>query len=276
MKIKKSFRVLSIALIFNFLFLNNSFAVLDGEVQPNNKWVVAITFKSGSRVQLCSGVLIQPTTVMSAKHCAFDPKGEKFSKITINAPGSKFTFPHTKNMEVREVTNIIFAEEPENKKNVDEGDVAFYKFDKPFKNYKLPEIGTPAQIATLKPWSLIKGYGYGTSGDGRSKYSPIPSRYELSWGNDDHAVFGNVVTIASVASTACAGDSGGPITAFLKNKKEILIGIASSIANIGVSGCENLNATKMYYMNFNLVNLDLCFYLDVSAVFCLRLDAVDF
>ena len=159
-------------------------------------------------------------------------------------------------MELREITKVISVKEPKNKWNDDEGDVAFLKFDQPFTNYQLPTIGTPSQIATLKPWSLIKGYGYGTIGDGLSKYSPIPLRYELSWGNDDHAVLGTVVLIASVTSMACAGDSGGPITGILDDNQEVLIGVAASIANKGTSGCEKINPTKMYYLNFNL-NEDL-------------------
>lgn len=254
MRNAKILRAVSIGLILNLLSPNNSFAVLNGEAQINNKWVVAITFKSGSRVQLCSGVLVQPTLVMTAKHCALDPKGKIFSKVMINSPGSKFNYPPSKNMELREVTKVIFPNEPESKMNEDEGDVAFLKFAKPFKNFKLPEIGTPDEIATLKPWSPIKGYGYGTNGLGASKYSPIPSRYELSWGNDDHAVFGNVVTIASFTSSACSGDSGGPITAFLSNKKEILIGIAARVAVFGAGVCEDSKAKRMNYINFNLVN----------------------
>ena len=76
----------------------------------------------------------------------------------------------------------------------------------------------------------------------------------MSWGYDDHAILGTVVLIASVTSMACAGDSGGPITAFLDDNQEILIGIAASIANKGTSGCEKINPTKMYYLNFNLIN----------------------
>ena len=229
-------------------------AVMNGEEQPENKWVVAITIKNGNREQLCSGVLIQPTIVLTAKHCALNPKGKKFSKITINAPGSKFNFPFTEDMELRTVTKVIAPKEPKNKWNDDEGDLAFLKFAEPFSNYQLPVIGTEEQIASLHTWSLIKGYGYGTIGDGLSKYSPIPRRYELSWGYDDHAILGTVVLIASVTSMACAGDSGGPITAFLDDNREILIGVAASIANKDTSGCEKINPTKMYYLNFNLIN----------------------
>ena len=250
-------RVVSLGLVLNLLLINNSFGVLNGEEQADNKWVVAITIKNGNRQQLCSGVIIKPTIVVTAKHCAQNSKGKKFSKILINAPDSKFNFPHKKDMELREVSKIIVPKEPKNKWNDDEGDVAFLKFDLPFTNYQLPDIGTPEEIATLKPWSEIKGYGYGTTGDGISKYSQIPRRYNLSWGNDDHAVLGTVVLIASVSSMACAGDSGGPITAFLENGKEILIGVAASIANKGASGCETLNPTKMYYLNFNLINPNL-------------------
>ena len=247
-------RAISLGVVLNLFTINNSFAVLDGEEQLNNKWVVAITIVNGNREQLCSGVLIKPTIVMTAKHCALNSKGKKFSKIFINAPGSKFYFPHNQDMELREVTRVIAPKKPKNKWNNDEGDVAFLKFTVPFTSFTLPMIGTPAQIATLKPWSLIKGYGYGTTGDGLSKYSPIPRSYVLSWGNDDHAVLGTVVLIASVTSMACSGDSGGPITAFLDDNQEILIGIAASIANKGPSGCEELNPTKMYYLNFNLIN----------------------
>lgn len=247
-------KIIKIGLILNFIFLDSSIAVFNGEEQPDNKWVVAITIKNGSRYQLCSGVLIKATVVMTAKHCSVNSKGKKFSKIVINSPGSRFNFPHTQDMEMREVTKVLVPKEPKNKWNDDEGDVAFLKFDEPFTSYELPEIGTTAQIATLKPWSVIKGYGYGVTGDGLSKYSPTPRRYDLSWGNDDHAVLGSVVLIASVSSIGCAGDSGGPITAFLDDNKEILIGVAASIGNKGSNGCEKLNLTKMYYLNFNLVN----------------------
>jgi hypothetical protein len=244
--------VLSFLMIGAYIFPVG--AVMNGEVQPENKWVVAITIKNGNRAQLCSGVLIRPNTVITAKHCAINSKGKRFPKIEINAPGSRFNFPHTSDMEMREVTKVIPVKEPKNKWNDDEGDVAFLKFDRPFTNFELPSIGTPAQIASLKPWSIIKGYGYGTTGDGLSKYSHDPLRYQLSWGNDDHAVLGTVVLIASVTSMACSGDSGGPVTAFLEDNQEILIGVAASIANKSANGCEKINPTKMYYMNFNFIN----------------------
>ena len=251
---KKALGIISLILIILDLLAPPAKAVLNGEPQPDNKWVVAITSKDKNRAQLCSGVLIETTTVVTAKHCAINEQGKKFQSIQINAPGAKYSFPFNTSMELRNVTKVIAAKVIKNKWNNDEGDIAFLRIDKPFSNFELVKIGTPEQIATLKPWSLIKGYGYGTTGDGTSKYSEIPRRYDLSWGNDDHAVMGTLVFIASVSSMACAGDSGGPVTGILDDGQEVLLGAAVSIGNKDSSGCEQVNLTRMYYLNFNLIN----------------------
>ena len=232
---------------------NSASAVLNGEIQKANPWTVAITIQSGSKILLCSGVLVETTTVMTAKHCVVDAKGQISPKILINAPGNNYTFPPTDAMEQQLVSKVVLVPEEPTKQVPDEADVAFLKFSQPFKEFSLPEIATPDQIAQLKTWSIIKGYGYGAVGETNSNYSKELRQYDLSWGNDDHNRQLNVVLIASASSIGCSGDSGGPITAFLDEKREVLIGIAASIINQGSNGCAQRDLNQLYFENFNLV-----------------------
>lgn len=241
------------ALSLNLLFSPQAHSVSNGLIQLDNKWTVAITIEYGKKAQLCSGVLIQPTTVMTAKHCVVSSKGQVYKNITINSPGSNYQFPLQKSMELRTVTKVI----PSKLKSLydvpDQGDVAFLKFKSPFSNYELPEIATKAQIDSLKPWSQIRGYGYGKTGDGVTHYSNLPVQYELSWGNDDHAFTDNVVLIAGASGIGCSGDSGGPITAFLDDNREVLIGVAASLLSQGKNGCATRTFNRLFYESFNLV-----------------------
>lgn len=227
-------------------------AVLNGEIQDKNSWVVAVTIQSGGKTLLCSGVLVDTTTVMTGKHCVVDSKGAVSSNILVNQPGANYYFPATPEMQQRRISKVILVPTEPIDKVPDAGDVAFLHFTEPFSNFSIPEVATEDQLKSLKPWSIIKGYGYGATGENGSIYSKELRQYDLSWGNDDHNRVSNVVLIASASSIGCSGDSGGPITAFLEDKREVLIGIASSIVNQGSNGCAQRDLNQLYFENFNM------------------------
>lgn len=227
-------------------------SVFNGEIQDKNSWVVAITIQNGGKTLLCSGAIVEKTTVMTGKHCVIDSKGIVSSNILINQPGANFYFPATSEMQQRRVSKVVLVPTEPTKEVPDAGDIAFLHFAEPFSNFTIPEIATEDQLKSLKPWSIIKGYGYGATGEDASIYSKELRQYNLSWGNDDHYRVANVVLIASASSIGCSGDSGGPITAFLEDKREVLIGVASSIVNQGSNGCAQRDLNQLYFENFNL------------------------
>ena len=228
-------------------------AVFDGEIQDKNSWVVAVTIQSDGKTLLCSGAIVDKTTVITGKHCVVDSKGLVSSNILINQPGANYYFPATSEMQQRRVSKVVLVPTEPTKEVPDAGDIAFLHFAEPFSNYSIPEIATEAQLNSLKPWSIIKGYGYGATGEDELLYSKELRQYNLSWGNDDHYRVANVVLIASASSIGCSGDSGGPITAFLDDKREVLIGVASSIVNQGSNGCAQRDLNQLFFENFNLV-----------------------
>jgi hypothetical protein len=228
-------------------------SVFNGEIQDKNSWVVAITIQNGGKTLLCSGAIIDKTTVMTGKHCVVDSKGIVSSNILINQPGAYFYFPATAEMQQRRVSKVALVPIQPTKYVPDAGDIAFLHFAEPFSNFTIPEIATEDQLKSLKPWSIIKGYGYGATGEDGSIYSKELRQYNLSWGNDDHYIDSNVVIIASATSIGCSGDSGGPITAFLEDEREVVIGVAASIINQGSNGCAQRDLNRLYFENFNLV-----------------------
>ena len=234
-------------------------AVLNGIEMPNNKWAVAIVSFKGTRAELCSGVLVETTTVMTAKHCVADKFGKLADKVVVTAPQSNFNFPIPSDLEQQVVKDFKLASPNPDKSMVDKSDIAALILPKPFSNFELLRIAMPSDVASLHTWSTIKGYGYGGIGDKILKYSPTLRQYDLSWGNDDHSVDGDLVTIASASSIGCAGDSGGPITAFLDSKEEVLLGVAVSLSIEGSNGCGQISFNQLFYENFNLIypHLDL-------------------
>ena len=244
-----------IALLFALLLIlimEPAQAVFNGDIQDKNSWVVAVTINSGGKTLLCSGVLVETTTVMTGKHCVVDSKGVISSDISINQPGANYYFPATPEMQQRRISKLVLVPTEPINKVPDAGDIAFLHFTEPFSDFSIPEVATEEQLKSLKPWSIIKGYGYGATGESGSIYSNQLRQYDLSWGNDDHNRVSNVVLIASASSIGCSGDSGGPITAFLEDKREVLIGVASSIVNQGSNGCAQRDLNQLYFENFNL------------------------
>jgi secreted trypsin-like serine protease len=229
-------------------------AVFNGDIQDKNSWVVAITIQSGGKTLLCSGAIVEPTTVMTGKHCVVDSKGIVSSNILINQPGANFYFPATSEMQQRRVSKVVLVPTGPTKEAPDAGDIAFLHFAEPFSNFTIPEVATEDQLKSLKPWSTIKGYGYGATGEDGSIYSKELRQYNLSWGNDDHYIVSTVVIIASASSIGCSGDSGGPITALLEDKREVLIGVAASIVNQGSNGCAQRDLNQLFFENFNLAH----------------------
>ena len=240
--------------LLTILAIQPAQSVFNGVIQDKNSWVVAVTVQSGGKTLLCSGAIVESTTVMTGKHCVVDSMGKVSSNVLINQPGTNFYFPATSEMQQRRVTKVVLVPTEATKQVPDAGDIAFLHFTEPFRNFTIPEIATEDQLKSLKPWSTIKGYGYGATGEDGSIYSKELRQYNLSWGNDDHYIVSNVVIIASASSIGCSGDSGGPITALLEDKREVLIGVASSIVNQGSNGCAQRDLNQLFFENFVLAH----------------------
>jgi hypothetical protein len=182
----------------------------------------------------CTGVLWQPTIVITAAHCIFESSGTLKSPLTVRGLVNKewissdvagvrapLTFTGT-------TGNSIYSGQSDS-------DIAFLILkNKIWESQLFPNL----RLATSTDWERFKtsytglevhGFGYlnneGTTAD-EPKSAFFAVQPNLSAGNKDWAV------MQSINSSLCQGDSGGPAIYYREAEKAlILVGIV-----VGISG----------------------------------------
>lgn len=230
-----------LSLIFAFVSLGpqNSFASRGGVEDLQNKFVVGITYKDNGLPQLCSGVAISPTIVATAAHCVTSHHGGALTEFAFTDPGVDIETSVMPN----EVISIAKAEQ----------DLAFITLKSPLRDGKYLKIADSKIVSSLREGASLTGYGYGAVFEEFTLYSKFVRKYPILW-NPNASVQGsaNTFEVTSTTSTACAGDSGGPITAMIDNE-EVLLGVMASAAGV-TSACGNQGADGKFRMKITLVS----------------------
>jgi hypothetical protein len=235
-----SAKLLLACLFLSSLSASQTSASRGGVEDPGNKFTVGFTYNDGTIPSVCSGILIAPKIIVTARHCVRNDNGVDGSGYNFTNPGARIDGPAT----AAKVSRIIISDE----------DLAFIILDISLSGGSYLKVADEATIATLADLSPVVGYGYGAVFEPAAPFSPLVRSYGLDWrsqGRDSKMV--NTFELTSNKASACRGDSGGPITAKLANGEIALLAVMSGAANVQGT-CGSLGSDGLYRMRVTLVS----------------------
>lgn len=231
---------LAISLFVSSLVASPANASRGGVEDPNNKFTVGFTFNDGPTPSVCSGILIAPKIIVTARHCVRSDSGVDGTDYIFTDPGARLDGPGS----IAKISRVAISDE----------DLAFIVLDIPLKGASYFKVADMATIAALTDLTPIFGHGYGAVFESSSPYSPLVRKYVLNWritGKDPK--LSNTYELTSSVATACLGDSGGPITTTTANGDLVLVAIVTSAANVE-SACGTPGLDGLYRMRVTLVH----------------------
>ena len=235
-----NFLLLSISLCVSSFVVSPALASRSGAEDPNNKFTVGFTFKEGLTPSFCSGILIAPKIVVTARHCVKSDSGIDGSNYLFTNPGAIIDGAPS----FAKVARIVISDE----------DLAFIILDLPLSGDTFLRIADKATIEALTYMYPLSGHGYGAVFETSASYSSIVRKYSLDWtpsGQDSNSR--NTYELVSSLSTPCRGDSGGPITATLASGEQVLLGVLSGAANVQ-NACGTPGPDGLYRIKVTLVH----------------------
>jgi hypothetical protein len=207
---------------------------------PSNRFTIGFTYKDGTTPSVCSGTLIAPTIIATARHCVRSESGVDGADYIFTDPGARLDGPGS----IAKISRVALSDE----------DLAFIVLDIPLKGASFLKVADSATIAALTDLTTLFGHGYGAVFESSSPYSPLVRKYALEWrssGKDSKLT--NIFELTSSSATACVGDSGGPITTTTTNGDQVLVAIVTSAANVE-SACGTQGLDGLYRMRVTLVH----------------------
>lgn len=228
-----------LTLLLSNLFLSPVDASRGGIEDTNNKFTVGFTYKDGTIPSVCSGILIAPTIIVTARHCVRNDAGISGSEYVFSNPGAAVDGIGA----AAKVLRVAISEE----------DLAFIVLDTALKGATYLKIADAAMTSSFLDLAPLTGYGYGAVFETSMPYSSLVRKYALDWrisGKDMKLT--NTYELTSSSATACRGDSGGPITATLADGKQVLLAVMSGAANVQ-SACGTAGLDGLYRMRVTLV-----------------------
>jgi len=233
-----------------------------GIEEPGNSFTVGFTFKFGSVDQLCSGALISPTVIATARHCVYSSAGEYATDYIFSPPGTELDAAINPNLIPVKVKRLVLDPNFKSDLNNRVNDIAFIQLDKALGTKGFIKIASKANIQAIET-STVYGYGYGAVFETGINYSVYPRRYSLDWiKSETQTILSNTFSLPSKINSACRGDSGGPIVAKTPTGESILIGLLSGAADV-VDNCGTKSSDGNFYMRLTAAHPFLPLIVDI-------------
>lgn len=251
---RRSKRFLATTLALTFLTANSSFASKGGIEQLNNTFVIGFTYNNSGVPNLCSGVLVAPNVIATARHCVVNKDGIYGINYLFSAPGAELDASIDGTKVPTLLKQIIIPQQTPTSGLDLRLDLAFLVTDKPFATGTPISIATAEEIAQLNDNSVIAGYGYGKVFETGEPYSSFPTKIDLSWKNSSLITdTTSYYELLHENNAACLGDSGGAITLINSFGKEVLLGVISGAGEV-VNGCGSKLADGYYRLRMTVLN----------------------
>ncbi len=202
MRVSSSFCTLLLCACAGEAVSPSSSAIIGGAEEEGDPWVVAVARPVPGGIDLCTGTVIGPHVVLTAKHCVYDEVGGGW---VATDPGGMRIFLGSDLLEAgRWVNAVDYLTTPGNdvRADIDEGrDIALLLFDvdlaiAPREVASAPDVGDALTI-----------YGYGRRSPGAP--SPADAGRKMR-GETSVASVQDLLLGSSGGASLCQGDSGGP------------------------------------------------------------------
>ena len=215
------FNSLVFALVLVFLLqAPAASASLGGTEIKKNSFTVGFTFTLDGIANVCSGVLIAPKIIATAKHCVLSESEIPGEDYIFTNPGTEIDGPGTK----AKIAKTVITDE----------DLAFIVLTKALTTDNFLKIASDKITSNLPQGANVNGYGYGAVFETAAPYSSFVRKYPLEW---QLTKVKNTYELTSASASACVGDSGGPIVAQISKTEQVIVGLMTGAANVeGVCG----------------------------------------
>ena len=231
---------LVLSLVFSGTIISTAEASRGGEEDPTNRFTVGFTYNDGTIPSVCSGILIAPKIIVTARHCVRNDSGLDGSGYVFTNPGAQVDGVATG----AKVSRVAISDE----------DLAFIILDIPLKGAAYFKVADLAIISAIPDLTPLFGYGYGAVFETALPYSPLVRKYGLDWrsGGKDPKLT-NTYELTRKSASACRGDSGGPVTINIGNGELALVAVMSGAAEVK-NACGTPGADGLYRMRVTLVS----------------------